>query len=138
MHALLATCCECFVSAYSTQHSESYLRLAKLFSLFFFIFIVARVISRQTLHTVPVHQAHLICIQPFLRQARLKSDSKQHMRREDFDTADQRQPHLCSPRQICLLISFHPAEGLRWLTSVAAHPGQSTTHRGDLKDNFVL
>lgn len=105
---------------------------------FFFFVIIAYVISPQALNSAPVRQARFICIQPFHHQVRLKSDNKQHMRREDFDTADQRQPHLCSPRQICLLISFHPAEGLRWLTSVAAHPGQSATHPGDLKDNFVL
>lgn len=66
------------------------------------------------------------------------ADNKQHMRREDFDTADQRKPHLCSPRQICQLISCHPAEGLEWFTSVESHPGQSMTDPEDLKDNFVL
>lgn len=104
----------------------------------YFFIIIAYVISQQALNSASVRQPRFICIQPFHHQMRLKSDNKQHMRREDFDTADQRQPHLCSPRQICLLISFHPAEGLRWLTSVAAHPGQSATHPGDLKDNFVL
>lgn len=92
--------------------------------IFYLFFITAYVMSPQALNSMSVHQARVICIQPFHHWVRLKSDNKQHMRREDFDTADQRQPHLCSPRQICLLMSFHPVEGLRWLTSVAAHPGQ--------------
>lgn len=55
---------------------------------------------------------------------------KRHTRGEDFATEDHREPQLGSPCQIFPLTGFHPAEGLQWLSSVAAPPGQITADPG--------
>lgn len=41
-------------------------------------------------------------------------EHKRHMRGEDSDTGDHREPQLGSPPQIFPLTGFHPAEGLQW------------------------